>query len=117
MDQVAKANPDMQGLKPTPKLVNALLRRIAPATDSKLSYQEFARLLQPTDLKPYLQRIKKKTKLERKHFENAKLQSLVSLVETKEKDNRKPLTAFQSQIMLTKDDSQPPLLPDPSATQ
>lgn len=73
MEAVAKANPDMDGLKPTPKRMNALFRRIAPTANPKLTYHDFARLLQPTDLKPYLERIKKKTKLERKHFENAKL--------------------------------------------
>jgi len=102
MEQVAKANPDMRGLDPNPKWMAALFRRISNKVNSKLSYQDFARFLQPTDLKPYLERIKKKTKLERKHFENAKLSSLESLIHTKEKDRRKPLTAFKSEVMLKK---------------
>ena len=73
MQAVAKANPDMRDLDPTPKRLAALFRRIASSIDARVSYQDFARLIQPTDLKPYLQRIQKKTKLERKHFENCKL--------------------------------------------
>lgn len=105
MEQVASANPDMKGLNPTPRRMAALFRRISAKADSKLSYQDFAKFLQPTDLKPYLERIKKKTKLERKHFEKAKLSTLASIIKTKEKDERKPLTAFKSEVMLRKDNS------------
>ena len=112
MDQVAKANPDMESIKPTPKRMAALFRRLASSIDTRLTYHEFAKFLQPTDLKPYLARIKNKTKLERKHFEEAKLHSLVSLLQSKEKDKRKPLTAFDSEIMLNKDeDREVKLLP------
>ena len=72
MEQVALANPDMNDIEPTPKRMAALFRRISAKSESKLTYQDFAKFLQPIDLKPYLERIKKKTKLERKHFEMAK---------------------------------------------
>ena len=112
MSEVAKANPDVKGLLPTPKRMAALFRRISSSTDGKLSYQDFSKFLQATDLKPYLERTKKKTKLSRKHFENAKLRQIVGLIETRERDKRKPLTALSSRIMLKMSESKG--LPMPS---
>lgn len=64
-------------------------------------------------MKPYLQRIKKKSKQEWNHVEKFKLESLVKLIKSKDKDERKPLTAFSSSIMLNKDpEREIKLLPD-----
>jgi hypothetical protein len=38
MELVAKANPDMKDLKPSPKRMAALFRRITDSTDTKMSY-------------------------------------------------------------------------------
>jgi len=42
--------------------MNGLLRRISLSYDSKVTFHEFARIIQPIELKPYLERIKNVTK-------------------------------------------------------
>lgn len=48
------------------KALTGLMRRIATNTDGKITFTEFATLLKPTDLRPYLKRIRKYTKEEKK---------------------------------------------------
>jgi len=44
----------------------SLMRRLLTATDGKILFTEFAKILKPTDLRPYLRRIRKYTKEEKK---------------------------------------------------
>ena len=56
-----QANMDPK-LAPTVKRMTALMRRISTSTDGKITYIEFAKLIKPVDLVPYLKRIRKRTK-------------------------------------------------------
>lgn len=42
--------------------MNALLRRISLSFDSKITFHEFAKIIHPVELKPYLKRIQNKSK-------------------------------------------------------
>jgi len=53
-------------------LLMGLLRRLVTSTDGKITYGEFAKLIKPVDLRPYLRRIRKYTKEEKKQVELVK---------------------------------------------
>ena len=53
-----------QKLQPTVRMINGLMRRILSNGDGKITYNEFAKLIKPVNLTPYLQRIMKRTKAE-----------------------------------------------------
>ena len=46
--------------------MTGLMRRLVTSTDGKITFTEFAKLLKPVDLRPYLKRIRKFTKEEKK---------------------------------------------------
>ena len=66
-----QANMD-QKLVPTEKRMIALMRRIAISEDGKITYNEFAKIIRPVDLGPYIKRIRKRTKQEDKYAEEHK---------------------------------------------
>lgn len=81
-----------------------LVRRIMTSTDGKLTYSEFAKAIKPIDLKPYLRRIRKYTKEEKKQVELLKTAKEEGNFEQSRLDLVKPLTAFkQSEVMLKRD--------------
>ena len=82
-----------------------LMRRLLTAEDGKILLTEFAKLIKPTDLRPYLRRIRKYTKEEKKQVTNVKRESIIAKSKKARLDVRKPLTAFegQSNVMLIKD--------------
>ena len=49
--------------------MTGLMRRISASTDGKITFPEFAKLIKPVDLRPYLKRIRKYTKEEKKAVE------------------------------------------------
>jgi len=57
--------------KPQQRLTG-LMRRIVTNTDGKITFTEFAKLMKPVDLRPYLRRINKFTKEEKKQSEHVK---------------------------------------------
>ena len=80
------------------------MRRIVTNTDGKISFNEFAKLMKPSDLRPYLRRIRKFTKEEKKQVEHVKQQSYLTKFKQARVDLRKPLTAFKStEVMLNRD--------------
>ena len=81
-----------------------LMRRMLTSTDGKLTYSEFAKIVKPSDLKPYLRRIRKYTKEEKKQVEMLKSAKEAGKFDQARTDLRKPLTAFkQSEVMLNRD--------------
>ena len=91
-------------LQPTTKRMNALMRRILTNGDGKINYSEFAKLIGPTDLGPYLKRIRKRTKKEDKYAQDHQAQSDMNERAEKHAFQKKPLTAFKrSEVMLNKD--------------
>ena len=46
--------------------LTGLMRRIVTSTDGRITFTEFAKVLKPVDLRPYLKRIRKFTKEEKK---------------------------------------------------
>ena len=54
-----------------------LMRRLVCNDDGKITFTEFAKLMKPTDLRPYLKRIRKYTKEEKKQVEQVKNDSYV----------------------------------------
>ena len=60
--------------------------------------------MKPVDLKPYLRRIRKFTKEEKKQVEHVKRTSYLTKFKQSRVDLRKPLTAFKSSdVMLNRD--------------
>lgn len=81
-----------------------LVRRLMTSTDGRLTYSEFAKAIKPVDLKPYLRRIRKYTKEEKKQVELLKTAKEASKFEQNRLELVKPLTAFkQSEVMLKRD--------------
>ena len=56
------------------------MRRIVTSTDGRIIYTEFANLMKPVDLRPYLKRIRKYTKEENKQVEQVQFNGLVNKV-------------------------------------
>lgn len=84
--------------------LTGLMRRIAENTDGKITFSEFASLLKPIDLRPYLKRIRKYTKEEKKQVEQYRVTHFQKRCHDTRHGLRKPLTAFiSSKIMLDKD--------------
>ena len=82
----------------------ALMRRISENGDGKITYIEFAKLIKPVDLAPYLKRIRKRTKQEDKCAEDHRDALLRNEIAEQRADKKKPLTAFRrSEVMLNKD--------------
>lgn len=63
------------GLKKQQKRLTGLMRRIVTNSDGKITFNEFAKLMKPVDLRPYLRRIHKFTKEEKKQVEHVKRES------------------------------------------
>lgn len=90
--------------KMKPARYTGLMRRIVTNTDGKITFTEFAKLMRPVDLRPYLRRISKFTKEEKKQAEHVKHQSYLTKFKQSRLDLRKPLTAFRSsEVMLNRD--------------
>ena len=84
--------------------MTGLMRRIVTNTDGKITFTEFAKLMKPVDLRPYLKRIRKFTKQEKKQVEYVKRESFLTKFKQARADLRKPLTAFKSsEVMLNRD--------------
>ena len=84
--------------------MNGLMRRVLVNGDGKMTFNEFARIIKPVDLGPYLKRIMKRTKAEDKCAEEHRNAVLMNEQAEKVAYQRKPLTAFKkSQVMLNKD--------------
>ena len=80
------------------------MRRIVTNSDGKITFNEFAKLMKPVDLRPYLRRIRKFTKEEKKQVEFVKRESYLTKFKQARVDLRKPLTAFKtSEVMLNRD--------------
>jgi len=62
------------------KSLAGLMRRIVTSTDGRIIYTEFANLMKPVDLRPYLKRIRKYTKEENKQVEQVQFNGLVNKV-------------------------------------
>lgn len=78
-----------------------MMRRLATNTDGKITFSEFASLLKPVDLGPYLKRIRKYTKEEKKQVEVCKIADFKKQCSETRSGLRKPLTAFlASEVML-----------------
>ena len=98
-----QANMDPK-LQPTTKKMNGLMRRIVSNGDGKITYLEFAKLIGPIELTPYLKRIRKRTKQEDRHAEDHNEQVLRNEIAEERANKKKPLTAFRkSEVMLNKD--------------
>ena len=81
-----------------------LMRRLVTSSDGKITFPEFAKLIRPIDLRPYLRRIRKYTKEEKKQIEVVKQQNFAAKLRQARTDLRKPLTAFiASEVMLNRD--------------
>ena len=94
----SSAQPRRQG-----KRLTGLMRRIVSNSDGKITFNEFAKLMKPVDLRPYLRRIRKFTKEEKKQVEYVKQTSYIAKFKQARVDLRKPLTAFKSSdVMLDK---------------
>ena len=86
------------------KRLISLLRRLISSTDGKITFTEFANVIKPVDLRPYLKRIRKYTKGEKKQVSQVQRQMFTTRFKQGQVDLRKPLTAFQaSEIMLNRD--------------
>ena len=86
------------------KKMLGLVRRLVSTPDGRLTFSEFAKVLKPTDLRPYLKRIRKYTKEERKQVQKVKHDYYAIKKAQFRKDLSKPLTAFKaSEVMLNKD--------------
>jgi len=86
------------------KALAGLMRRVLTSSDGRIVFTEFAHLMKPVDLRPYLKRIRKYTKEEKRQVERVQLDGLVRKVKEKRTGLRKPLTAFvSSEIMLNRD--------------
>ena len=84
--------------------LTGLMRRIVTNTDGRIIFTEFAKLVKPVDLKPYLKRIRKYTKEEKKQVEVVKKMNVVKTATDLRTGLRKPLTAFHSsEVMLDRD--------------
>ena len=80
------------------------MRRIVTNSDGKITFNEFAKLMKPSDLRPYLRRINKFTKEEKKQVEYVKRENQITKFRQARTDLRKPLTAFKtSEVMLNRD--------------
>ena len=83
--------------------MTGLMRRIVTNTDGKITFTEFAKLMKPVDLRPYLRRIRTFTKEEKKQVEHVKRTSYLTKFKQRRSDLRKPLTAFKtSDVMLNR---------------
>ena len=84
--------------------LTGLMRRLATNTDGKITFSEFATVLKPVDLRPYLKRIRKFTKEEKKQVEMCKIAKFKKQCTETRNGLRKPLTAFLgSKVMLDRD--------------
>ena len=63
------------GVKKQQKRLTGLMRRIVTNSDGKITFNEFAKLMKPVDLRPYLRRIHKFSKEEKKQVEYVKRES------------------------------------------
>lgn len=63
MDEITRTQKKKLTFK---KQIMGLMRRLLTSTDGKLVFNEFARVIKPVDLRPYLRRIRKYTKEEKK---------------------------------------------------
>ena len=63
LDEITRAQKKKMTFK---RQILGLMRRLLTSTDGKVVYTEFAKLIKPVDLRPYLRRIRKYTKEEKK---------------------------------------------------
>ena len=81
--------------------LTGLMRRLVNNIDGKITFTEFAKIMKPVDLRPYLKRIRKYTKEEKKQVAIVRKEGYVASVKQARVDLRKPLTAFKKcEVML-----------------
>ena len=56
------------------------MRRLVNNLDGKITFTEFAKIMKPSDLRPYLKRIRKYTKEEKKQVANVRNEGYVASV-------------------------------------